>query len=40
MSQSIYLDKDLKGSGKKKINDDEFTEEDMDDNRKKFMEDK
>lgn len=40
MSQSIHLDKDLKGSGRKKINDDEFTEEDMDDNKRKFMQDK
>ena len=36
----MYLDKDLKGSGHKKVNDDSFTEEDLDENRKGFMQDK
>lgn len=40
ISHSQYLDKDLKGSGHKKINDDSFTEEDISDIKHGFMNDK
>ena len=40
MSNSLYLDKDLKKSGHKKVNDESFTEGDLSDIKKGFMHDK